>query len=111
MTMKVAGVSCVHRFQAVDDTAFLGGRLLREARPGAARQFADIDVALAVHGDAVRRGELARQDTAARLAELRQSFTPERMDADARPDIRPAPVDLARGPALADRSEERRVGK
>ena len=55
--------------ELVDDPQALGRRVLREARPGAARQFADIDVAVPVDGDAVRRGELAGSEAGMHLAE------------------------------------------
>src|SRR5207249_8436745 len=88
-------VSCRQLPQPVDDAELLRHRVLREARPGAAGEFADKDVALAVDGDAVRRGELARQDAAMRLAEPGQYLTLQCVDRDARPDIRPVRVGLA----------------
>src|SRR5947207_1737846 len=102
---KGGGASRCHLAQPVDDAAILGRGIFREARPGAAREFADIDVAAAVDRDAVRRGELPRQDTGMRLAELGQPLAFQRVDADPRPDIRPVAVDLAGWPALADIAE------
>src|SRR5215831_2624013 len=92
--------------QAVDDAALRRHRVLREARPGLPRQFADIYVALAIDGDAVRRSELPRQDAAWCLAKPRQDLALQRMDADARPYIRPVAVALALWPALADVAEQ-----
>src|SRR5215470_10868713 len=92
--------------QAVDDAALRWHRVLREARPGLPRQFANIYVALAIDGDAVRRSELPRQDAAWCLAKPRQDLALQRMDADARPDIRPVAVALALRPALADVAEQ-----
>src|ERR1051325_298581 len=87
----------------MDDAALRRRRVFREAAPGTAGEFADIDVALAVDGDAVRRGELARCDAGMRLAEARQDLVAfGAMHADSRPDIRPIAVDLARRSALAD---------
>src|SRR5215472_16219418 len=92
--------------QAVDDAALRRHRVSREARPGFPRQLADIYVALAIDGDAVRRGELPRQDAAWCLAKPRQDLALQRMDADARPYIRPGAVALALRPALADVAEQ-----
>src|ERR1700719_3727927 len=86
----------------MDDAELFRRRLFREAAPGTARQFADINFAARIDGDAVRRGELSRQDPAMRLAEPRQDLALGGVDADARPDIGPVAVDLARRPALAD---------
>src|SRR5215472_1643990 len=91
--------------QAVDDAALRRHRVLREARPGLPRQFADIYVALAIDGDSVRRSELPGQDAAWCLAKPRQDLALQRMDADARPYIRPVAVALALRPALADVAE------
>src|SRR5580704_2131906 len=56
-----------------------------------------------VDSDTVRRGELARRNPGMRLAEPRDHLVALcRMDADARPDIRPVPVDFALRPAFAD---------
>src|SRR5215468_9708203 len=92
--------------QAVDDAALRRHRVLREARPGLPRQFADIYVALAIDGDAVRRSELPRQDAAWCLAKPCQDLALQRMDADARPYIRPVAVALALRPVLADVAEQ-----
>src|SRR5262249_42976693 len=92
--------------QAVDDAALRRHRVLREARPGLSRQFANIYVALAIDGDAVRRSELPRQDAAWCLAKPRQDLALQRMDADARPYFRPVAVALALRPALADVAEQ-----
>src|SRR5439155_23785515 len=86
----------------MDDPELLRHRVLREPRPGAARQLADIDVTARIDGDAVRRGELAGQYPAMRLAEPRQYLALGGVNADARPDIRPVLVDLAARSALAD---------
>src|SRR5581483_7365364 len=77
-------------------------RPLGKARPGAARQFADIDVSLGVDGDPVRRDELPGIDSGVRQAEPRQHLAVMRMDADPRPDIGPVAVDFALRPAFAD---------
>jgi hypothetical protein len=47
---------CGELAQAEDDAALCWHGILREARPGALRQFAEVDVALAVDDNAVRRG-------------------------------------------------------
>src|SRR5439155_23596378 len=91
--------------QLVDDPELLRYRVLREARPGAGGQFADKDVAAAVDGDAVRRGELPGEDPAMRFAEPGQHLALQRVDADPRTDIRPVLVDLARRATLADVAE------
>src|SRR5438876_7095144 len=54
---------------SVDDTALRRRLTGREARPRAAGELADENVACAVDGDAVRRGELPRQDAAMRRSE------------------------------------------
>src|SRR5579862_451922 len=88
--------------QAVDDAQLFRHRVLREARPRAGGQFADIDVAAAVDGDAVGRGELPGPHPAMRLAEPRDDLPLQRVDRDPRPDIRPILVDFARRSTLAD---------
>src|SRR5262249_57882002 len=92
--------------QAVDDAALRRHRVLREARPRLPRQFTDIYVALAIDGDAVRRSELPGQDAAWCLAKPRQDLALQRMDADARPYVRPVAVALALRPALAGVAEQ-----
>src|SRR5438876_5750356 len=87
---------------SVDDTALRRRLTGREARPRAAGELADENVACAVDGDAVRRGELPRQDAAMRLAEPRQDLALQRVDRDTRADIRPVLVDLAGRAAFAD---------
>src|SRR5512141_1281171 len=88
--------------QLVDDTDALRRGILREARPGAAGEFADKDVAASVDGDAVGRRKLAGEHPAMRLAEPGQHLAPQRVDRDPRADIRPILVDFAGGPPLAD---------
>src|SRR5205823_9094152 len=96
--------------EAVNDAALLRHRVFREARPGTAREFADIDIAAAVDGDAVRRGELAGRDTGMRLAEPRHDLVRFcRVDADPRANIGPIAVDLALRPTLADVAERARA--
>src|SRR3954462_13093836 len=60
--------------QPVNDPPLGWHGVVRKARPGTAREFADIDVAALVDRDAVRRGELARRDARMWLAEPRQQF-------------------------------------
>src|SRR4051812_17478823 len=87
-------VSLSQLHKLVDDAQALGRRVLGEARPSPARQFADVDVAVPVDGDAVRRGELAGSEAGMHLAEPGQHHALGRMDADARADIGPILVDL-----------------
>src|SRR5205807_1914116 len=81
-----------------------------EPPPAPAGQFADIDVARPVDGDAVRRGELAGGKTGMHLAEAGQYLALGGVDADARPDIRPIAVDLARRTAFTDIDERVAAG-
>src|SRR5207253_2645058 len=72
----------------------LGRRVLGEPCPAAAGKLANIDIAVTVDGDAVRRGELAGGETGVHLAEPGQHLALGRMNADTRPDIGPVAVDL-----------------
>ena len=53
----------------MDDANALWDRLLREPSPAAAGKLADIDVAVPVDGDAMRRGELPGGETGMHFAE------------------------------------------
>src|SRR4029077_2703526 len=97
--------------QLVDDPDALWRRLLREACPTAAGKLADIDVAVPVDGDAVRRGELSWGETGMHLAQAGQHFALGRVDADARPDVGPIAVDLAGGSAFADIDQRVAAGR
>src|SRR5215472_6165285 len=100
-----------HFDELLDDPQALWRRVFRKSSPAAARQLADIDIAVPVDGHAVRRGELARGETGMHLAEPRQHLALGRMDADARSDIGPVAVDLARGAAFADIDERVAAGR
>src|SRR5207249_5664412 len=69
-----------------------------------AGKLANIDIAVTVDGDAVRRGELAGGETGVHLAEPGQHLALGRMNADTRPDIGPVAVDLPGGTALDRKS-------
>src|SRR5271166_591099 len=94
--------------ELVDHPQALRRRVFRKPRPAATGKLTDIDVAMPVYGHAVRRGELPGGETGMHFAEPSQHLTLGSVDADARSDIGPIPVDLTGSPGLADIDE--RVG-
>src|SRR6185437_10653874 len=90
--------------------AVLGHRMAAVLQLGA-RDFADIDGARRIDGDAVRRDELARPALAREIADARQKLALVRHDAEARPDAGHLLIDLAAGSELADVAHGlRRIG-
>src|SRR5205085_11127411 len=87
--------------QAVRLGCALGHRVAAVLHVGA-RDLADIDRALAVDRDAVRRDELARLALAFEIADARQQLALVGDDAEPRPDVRHLGVDLAARAELAD---------
>src|SRR5213594_1317855 len=86
------------------------GLALVAIAPVGERHFADVDVAMRVDGQPVRRHELARLEPGRALAQPRQHLALVTVDADPRPDVGHVVVDAHAAADLADVEAALRAG-